>query len=37
MVCVTDGAFMFSSPGKWVIQAKHGSRIVGTALFHLHS
>src|SRR5438067_265333 len=34
--CATDGAFMFSSPGKWVVQAQHGERVVGTAVFDLH-
>lgn len=34
--CATDGAFMFSSPGKWVVQAQQGSKIVGTAVFDLH-
>lgn len=33
--CATDGAFMFSSPGKWVVQAQQGSKIVGTAMFDL--
>ena len=33
--CATEGAFMFSSPGKWVVQAQHGSTIVGTAVFDL--
>ena len=33
--CSTDGAFMFSSPGKWVVQAQQGSKIVGTAVFDL--
>ena len=35
-VCTTDGAFMFSSPGKWVVQAQQGSKVVGTAVFDLH-
>jgi hypothetical protein len=34
--CVMDGAFMFSSPGKWVVQAQHGSKVVGTAVFEFH-
>jgi hypothetical protein len=34
--CVREGDLMFSSPGKWVIQAQHGSRVVGTAVFDLH-
>ena len=33
--CALDGAFMFSSPGKWVVQAQHGRKIVGTAVFDL--
>ena len=33
--CATDGAFMFSSPGKWVVQAQQGSNVVGTAVFDL--
>lgn len=35
--CATDGAFMFSSPGKWVVQAENGGRVVGTAVFDLHT
>lgn len=35
--CATDGAFMFSSPGKWVVQAQNGSSVVGTAVFDLHA
>lgn len=31
--CATDGAFMFSSPGKWVVEAEQGNKIVGTAVF----
>jgi hypothetical protein len=34
--CALDGLFMFSSPGKWVVQAQHGRKIVGTAVFDLH-
>lgn len=34
--CATDGAFMFSSPGKWVVQAQQGGKVVGTAVFDLH-
>jgi hypothetical protein len=34
--CATDGAFMFSSPGKWVVQAQHGEKVVATAVFDLH-
>lgn len=34
--CATDGAFMFSSPGQWVVQAQDGAKIVGTAVFDLH-
>ena len=34
--CTAGGYFMFSSSGKWVIQATHGSRIVGTVVFDLH-
>jgi len=35
--CSLDAAFMFSSPGKWVVQAQHGSKIVGTAVFDLRT
>jgi hypothetical protein len=35
--CALDGAFMFSSPGKWVVQAQHGSKVLGTAVFDLRS
>lgn len=31
--CTLEGAFMFSSPGKWVVQAQQASKIVGTAVF----
>lgn len=31
--CVMQGYLMFSSPGKWVVQAQHGSKVVGTAVF----
>ena len=34
--CTAGGYFMFSSPGKWVVQAQHGSRVVGAAVFDLH-
>jgi hypothetical protein len=33
--CFLGGYLMFSSPGKWVVQAQHGSKIVGTAVFNL--
>jgi hypothetical protein len=33
--CVMQGYLMFSSPGKWVVQAQRGSKIVGTAVFDL--
>lgn len=33
--CATDGAFMFSSPGKWVVQAQQGSKVMGTVVFDL--
>ena len=33
--CATDGAFMFSSPGKWVVQAQYGRKVVGTAVLDL--
>jgi hypothetical protein len=33
--CALDGAFMFSSPGKWVVQGQQGSKVVGTAVFDL--
>jgi hypothetical protein len=34
--CALDGLFMFSSSGKWVVQAQHSGKIVGTAVFDLH-
>jgi hypothetical protein len=33
--CALDGLFMFSSPGKWIVQVQNGSKIVGTAVFDL--
>jgi len=35
--CVMQGVLMFSSPGKWVVQAQTGSKIVGTAVFDLRT
>jgi hypothetical protein len=34
--CVMQGYLMFSSPGKWVVQAQHGDKVMGTAVFDLH-
>jgi hypothetical protein len=34
--CFMQGYLMFSSPGKWVIQAQDGKKILGTAVFDLH-
>ena len=34
--CAEEGSFMFSSPGKWVVQAQQGRRVVGTAVFDFH-
>ena len=34
--CALEGAFMFSSAGKWVVLAQNGGRVLGTAVFDLH-
>ncbi len=34
---VSVGYFMFSSPGKWVVEARKGSRVLGTAVFDFSS